>query len=253
MFELSPCLDSLFPTHSDAAALRTLAELGFTRFEFWDWRTHDLKALSAARVEFGLRPVVFGGNTFTEPLLAEQTRPAALAQLRRSFGVAKRLGVGALVVHVGYAGDHSREQQWQAAVDSLRAAGRMAAEAEIVLLVEPLNSAIDHPGYFLDSLPAARRLLEDVDLPGVRLLLDIYHMWLMHADLLALLPQTLPIVGHIHVADVPGRHEPGTGTIPWPAVVRLLGESGYSGSIGVECWASGTVTEALAATSRIFH
>ncbi len=250
-FELSPCLDSLFPAQSDVSALRALAELGFRRFEFWDWRTHDLAVLADAGSVFGLQPVVFSGNTFTEPLLAVETRPDALAHLRRSLDAAALLGVRTLVAHVGYVGDRAREEQWRTAVDTLRTAGAMAAAAGVVLLLEPLNSSVDHPGYFLDSLPAARRLIDEVDLPSVRLLLDVYHMWLMHADLLALLPEILPLVGHVHIADAPGRRQPGTGTIPWPRVMAELTAGGYGGVIGLEYFPSTDVSSSLLASRRV--
>lgn len=251
-FELCPCLDALFPGVPDETGLRTLAELGVRWFEFWDWRTHDLAVLARASSRYGLRPAVFSGNTFTEPLLSAETRPAALAHLRASLEVANRLGTGALVVHVGYAVDSPPADQWRAAADGLRAAGTMAVSYGTILLVEPLNSTIDHPGYFLDALPAARSLVAEVDLPSVRLLLDVYHMRVMHADLLALLPEALSSVGHVHVADVPGRHEPGTGTIPWPTVIRLLGDGGYRGLIGLEYWPSTTAAEAITRTREAF-
>src|SRR3989304_3280295 len=168
MFELCPCLDSLYAGVPDEIALRSLADLGFRHFEFWDWRTHDLEVLAKA--------------------------PGA--------------------------GGDPREKRGEAAVAALRRGGALAAEAGVQLLVEPLNSAVDHPGYFLDSLSQARRLLEEAHHPSIRLLLDVYHLWGMHPDLLADLPAVVAITGHVHLADAPGRHEPGTGTIPWPAAVE---------------------------------
>ena len=80
---------------------------------------------------------------------------------------------------------------------------------------------------------------------AVRLLLDIYHMWVMHGDYLDRLPGVLVNTAHIHVADVPGRGEPGGGTIPWTRVAQVLRAGGYRGAIGLECWPSGDVGEAL--------
>jgi hydroxypyruvate isomerase len=252
MFELCPCLDSLFPDTPDEAALRILADLGFRQFELWDWRVHDVTDLQRARSELGLQPAVFSGNTFAEPLVVPEIRELALAHLRRSLDVANGLGTTMLVVHVGYAvPGRLHTDQRQAAADGLRAAGALAASAGVTLLVEPLNSITDHPGYFLDSLPAARRLVEDVGQPSVRLLLDVYHMWLMHPDLLAGLFEVMPAVGHLHVADAPGRHEPGTGSIPWPTLVRLLDDAGYRGLIGLEYWPSTTAAAALIRTREL--
>lgn len=82
-----------------------------------------------------------------------------------------------LVAHTGYAlRDRNRGEQWAAAVVGLRAAGDLAASVGVRLAVEPLNSSIDHPGYFLNSLSEADLLLREVNHPAVRLLLDVYHM-----------------------------------------------------------------------------
>ncbi len=159
-----------------------------------------------------------------------------------------------LVVHVGYSeAGRSEGAQWRAAVEGLRAAGDLASQAGLVLLVEPLNSRVDHPGYFLDSLPEAHRLIREVGHPSVRLLLDVYHMWLMHPDLFAQLDEVMPEAAHVHVADVPGRHEPGTGTIPWADLTRRVGASGYAGLIGLEYFPSQTdVSLSLLASRRVF-
>ena len=250
--DLAPCLDALFADVPDAEALEVVADLGMTRFEFWDWRGRDIDALARRMRALGCRAAIFSGNTFEEPLVDADAHPQALAHLARSIEAAGRLGTRMLVAHVGYSlGDRPPEAQWEAAVTGLRAAGEMAEEAGIVLAVEPLNSILDHPGYFLDTLPAALRLLADVDRPSVRLLLDIYHMQMMHDDLLVRLPEALPHTVHVHVADVPGRREPGTGAIDWPAVMRTLDASGYRGAIGLECWPSGDPVSAVRSATEV--
>jgi len=233
------CLDALCALLPEDAALRVAADADVRHVEFWDWRGRDINALAARLRALDCRVVIFSGNTFEEPLVDTEAHPRTLAHLARSMEVARALGARLLVAHVGYAlGSRSRDDQWVAAVQGLRAAGELAEAAGIVLAVEPLNSVLDHPGYFLDSLPAALRLLEEVGRPSVRLLLDIYHMRMMHDDLLARLPEALPYTVHVHLADVPGRQEPGTGAIDWPAVMRVLDVSGYRGAMGLECWPS---------------
>lgn len=252
MFELCPCLDSVFTGVSDEAALATLADLGFRHFEFWDWRTHDLVTIARARGAYGLQPAAFSANTFAEPLLSDSAQQTALDHIRRSAALASDLGTTALVIHVGYAATGvTAAEQWSAAVSGLRRAGDIAAESGVSLLVEPLNTAVDHPGYFLTSLPESRRLIAEVNHPSIRLLLDVYHLWLMHPDLLDLLPAAVAVTEHVHLADAPGRHEPGTGTIPWPAVKAILTECGYRGLLGLEYWPSTNPVNALARTREI--
>jgi len=252
MFELCPCLDTLFPDVSDDAALHALADLGFQRYEIWDWRDHDVAALRDARSALGLQLTVFSGTTFAEPLLTPEAHAPTLTHLRRSLDLANSLGTTMLVVHAGYGvPGRSSADQWQAAADGLRAAGSVAGSAGVTLLVEPLNSTTDHPGYFLDSLPAARTLIAEVGQPSVRLLLDVYHMWLMHPDLVAQLPTIAAETAHLHVADAPGRHEPGTGRIAWPEVMRQLSAGDYRGLIGLEYWPTSAPADALNKTRAL--
>jgi hydroxypyruvate isomerase len=243
--ELCPCLDAVLWNAGQTEGLEHLAALNVRSFEFWDWRTRDVDELSGLCARLNLTPVAFSGNTFEEPLVDPEAHATAFRHLSESLSVASRLGVRTLVVHVGYTRHTlSREQQWAAAIRGLRAAGDLAAGAGVTLVAEPLNTLVDHPGYFLDSLPQACALVREVDHPAVRLLLDIYHMAVMHHDLLDRLADALPLVAHVHVADAPGRGEPGSGALPWQHIVPAL-RRGYDGPVGLEWWSMLPVDEAL--------
>lgn len=248
--ELCACLDALFEGVPTEEALRRVRAAGMRCIEFWDWRVRDIESLAQQCAMLGLQVVAFSGNTFDEPLVDRSTHERGLAHLRRSLDIAARLEATLLVVHVGYAssGDN-RSADWQAAVDGLRAAGQLARTAGVMLGVEPLNSKVDHPRYFLDSLDDALPLIDEVAHPSVRLVLDMYHMWLMHDDLPRRLSRTLPYAIHVHVADVPGRHEPGSGEIPWDEIRRSL--RGYQGVVGLECWPTGTPEQAVHRASEV--
>lgn len=236
-WRLCPGLDALFAGMPVEAALRLARDEGCAGVEFWDWRERDVQLVAEHSRSLGLPVTAFSGTTFDEPLLDPSGHRAALAHLAESLHLAQSLSTPLLVVHVGYAQSHrARDEQWQAAVDGLRQAGTLAERAGVTLLVEPLNSLIDHPGYFLDTLPDALGLLAEVNHPSVRLLLDVYHMWVMHHDLLDRLAIATAAIAHVHAADVPGRGEPGSGVIPWHAVLERLRAGGYQGAIGLECW-----------------
>jgi hydroxypyruvate isomerase len=214
--------------------------------EFWDWRGRDLGRLEDHARALDLPVVAFSGNTFDEPLVDARGRGRALEHFARSLDVARQLDTRVLVAHVGYAApDRSRQSQWEDAVGGLREAGKMAEAVGVTLAVEPLNTSLDHPGYFLETLPDACRLIDEVDQPSVRLLLDIYHMRIMHADLLERLHSALAVTAHVHAADVPGRGEPGSGAIDWPEIVGALGDHSYRGWIGLEYWPNGDAAQAV--------
>ena len=127
-----------------------------------------------------------------------------------------------------------RSRQLDAITEALLRAAPIASTAGVRLLLEPLNTRVDHPGYFLDSTAEALEVIRDVDDPAVRLLYDLYHSIVMGEDPQEVLAGSGHLVGHVHIADVPGRHEPGTGTIDWPLQLAALRSAEYSGAIGLE-------------------
>jgi len=113
-----------------------------------------------------------------------------------------------------------------------RTAERLAPEG-IRLLVEPLN-VHDVPGFVLAGTGSALSLLEEAGAGNLALQLDAYHAHRMGEDVVASLELALPRLGHVQIADAPGRHEPGTGQVPWPAFFARLDALGYPGWVGCE-------------------
>jgi hydroxypyruvate isomerase len=101
-------------------------------------------------------------------------------------------------------------------------------------MIEPINSRLDMPGYWLDDVAKGFRLLEAVDRSNVKLQYDIYHAQVMGDDLARTLESNIQRIGHIQIADCPGRHEPGSGEIDYPALFELLDRLGYAGWVGCE-------------------
>jgi hydroxypyruvate isomerase len=118
-------------------------------------------------------------------------------------------------------------------IGNLRFASAALAAHGIELLIEPINDR-DMPGYFLTHTAQARDIISEVGAPNLFLQYDIYHMQRMEGELAATIRANLPLIHHIQLADVPGRHEPGTGEINFPFLFRLLDELGYEGWVGCE-------------------
>jgi hydroxypyruvate isomerase len=125
---------------------------------------------------------------------------------------------------------------------------RLAAAAfephGINLLIEPINNR-DMPGYFLTHSRQAADLIEKIGAPNVFMQYDIYHMQRMEGELALTIRSHLPLIRHVQIADVPGRHEPGTGEINYPFLFRLLDELGYDGFVGCEYHPLTTTLEGL--------
>jgi len=130
-------------------------------------------------------------------------------------------------------------EQWQTLIDNIRYAARQLARERITLMLEPVNT-YDIPGFFLHTSAQAVQLLDEVAAPNLRLQYDLYHMERMEGNLSQTLTRLHEQIGHVQLADVPGRHEPGTGEIDFRAILRHLDSLGYEGYVGLEYNPSGT-------------
>ncbi len=119
-------------------------------------------------------------------------------------------------------------------VANLRHAADRFATIGATVTIEPINSRIDMPGYWLDGVDKAIRLLDAVDRDNVKLQLDLYHAQIIQGDLARTLEANIGRIGHVQIADNPGRHEPGSGEINYPFLFGLLDRLGYAGWVGCE-------------------
>ncbi|MEY3306211.1 MAG: hypothetical protein RLZZ413_249 [Pseudomonadota bacterium] len=170
--------------------------------------------------------------------------PGRKPEFRDSVATALRYagatGVGRLHVMSGIA----RRDDPQAVAcyrDSLAYLCDQAGQAGLDVLIEPIN-ARDMPGYFLNDFNYAADLIADLGLANLKLQFDIYHRQIIHGDVLTGLKALMPIIGHVQIAAVPLRNEPGTGELDDMRVLRALDTLGYSGFVGCEYRpAAGTV------------
>jgi hydroxypyruvate isomerase len=103
----------------------------------------------------------------------------------------------------------------------------------VTITLEPLNDRVDHPGYFLTSTTEGLDIVDEVGRSEIRLLYDVYHAAAMGEEI-ALLGGRVDRIAHVHLADTPGRHEPGTGAMDWQARLDWLAARGYDGLVGLE-------------------
>jgi hydroxypyruvate isomerase len=235
-FKLSACIDVLFAEGGRPFAdrVRAAAAAGCDGIEFWTWRDKPLDDIAAAAAETGLAVPMM----IVEPqghLVDPARRPEFLEAVRESAAAAARIGCRALVAVSGNGRPQaSVAEQDQAIVDALRAAAPIAGERGVKLLLEPLNTSRDHPGTYLSQTVLGLALVDRVDRPEVGLLYDVYHSVMMGEELAQVLDGRAGRIGHVHVADTDGRHEPGTGTIDWARTIAGLRGAGYHGFVGLE-------------------
>ena len=144
-----------------------------------------------------------------------------------------------------YAPDEvARRLQNSGLTQALRHACAVTAPLGIDILIEPINGR-DMPGYFLNDFPFAALLIAELALPNLKLQFDIYHRQILHGDVMRGLDALLPITGHVQVASVPKRNEPGTGELDDVRIFRHLDQLGYDGYVGCEYRPAGHTVEGL--------
>ncbi len=125
------------------------------------------------------------------------------------------------------------EEIFETLVENQKIASEKLAEKNIKALIEPINT-VDQPGFFINTSKQAMDLIEQINHHNAFLLYDVYHMQIMEGDLIRTITELFDSIGHIQIADNPGRYEPGTGEINYPAIFNLLDKIGYSGWVGCE-------------------
>jgi len=128
----------------------------------------------------------------------------------------------------------TRTQMHAALEKAYGEAAAIAAKHDFTLVVEPLNTHVDHAGYYLDSSDEGAEIVRAINSPNLKLLFDVYHMQIMEGNLIAHIEKHIDIIGHFHSAGVPGRHEVFDGEIHYPAIIRRLESLGYQGCFGLE-------------------
>lgn len=221
--------------------LRLVAQAGYHNVELVDefrsWSTADFAhartLLQSLRLSVDSMAGVRAG--FADPA----PQAGFLDQLRSTITVAQRLGCPQLILLSGpVLPAHTPAAQRSASVENLKRAADILATADMNAVIEPIDR-LEQPTIFLDGVAEAFAITRAVAHPHVKVLYDLYHEQRTHGDLLEKLEGNIAEVGLIHVADVPERHEPGTGEINYAGIYRALARLSYAGVVAMEFYPSG--------------
>ena len=247
-FTLAVSAEMVFLDEPVEKRVSMIHDLGFA-VEIWDWTAKDVDALVATGARFTSMTGYVRGELIDPDGADELLRTA-----EQSVAVAHRLGCPSLNLHgTGLDGNGLPVRpvevvtgaMWLAAERTLTRVAALGEREGVTFLLENLNTEVDHPGTPFAKAADTLALVSAVGSPHLRMNLDLYHAQIGEGNLIELVRRSIEHVGEVQVADVPGRCEPGSGEINYPAVAAALHATGYRGVVGLEAWASGDSRAAL--------
>lgn len=245
--ELSVNIEYAFTEAGDDLAdrLRAAAAAGFTKVEIFTTAGRDVPALAAAAKDAGVE--IYG--MVSDPRIGLWDRANHQAFLEHFDALAddaNLLGCPNIVVPSGIAVPFlKRPVQLDAVAEAIGRAVEIAQAKDLTILLEAVNTRMDHPGVLFGMTQDSAYVARAVNSPRVRLLYDLYHSIVEGENPADVLPTVADLLGHVQLADAPGRGEPGAAGIDWPAALDLIDSVGYTGVLGIECYPTKETTAAM--------
>jgi hydroxypyruvate isomerase len=256
--KLSVMLWTVFTDLPFEKRLEKIAEAGYRNVqlvgEYSKWTDDDFQRANAKRKELGITFDCTAG--LKHGICNPAARPGFLAELRDTLPVMERLSCHSIIVLSGdRVPEMSREAQHQSCTEALKAAsaivdGKSINGEPVRLLLETIDPQ-ENPLYFLTEIIEAFDVVQAVGHPQVQVLYDFYHQQIAGGNLITKLEKCIPHLGLVHIADVPGRHEPGTGEINYQNIFRKLAALDYKGTVAMEFHPSGDPVAQLRAAREM--
>ena len=245
-FRLSVMLWTVFTDLPFEQRLENVAKAGYKNVELVDeydnWTGADFSRANSKRKELGINFDCTAG--LKHGVSVPDHRQPLLEELRRALLIMERIGCPDIILLSGNRVPGTpREAQHRCCIETLKAAadlvqGKSINGQPVRLLLETIDPE-ENPQYFLTEIVEALEIVQAIDHSQVRLLYDLYHEQIAAGNLIEKLEKSLPHLGLVHIADVPGRHEPGTGEINYQNIFRKLADLNYTGVVAMEFHPSG--------------
>ena len=213
-------------------AVRTVAELGFDAAETYNWQNLDLDRVRETCQETGVELLSMCTTEFnmTDPTLRQRW----LDGLEISTQAANRVGAKRLITQVGNDTGAERKYQHDSIVAALKAAVPILESTGVTIMIEPLNTYVDHKGYYLWSSAEAFEIVREVNHPLVKVVYDIYHQQIMEGNIIPSITNNLDCIAHLHSAGHPGRIDLQFGENDYHVIFAAVDKAGYQGACGLE-------------------
>lgn len=227
--------------------LEKVAEAGYKNVEltgeFSKWSNDDFTRFNAKRRSLGMTFDASSGirTGIGDPASSDRF----LTEFQQMLVTMNRIECPTIIVLSGNRiDDAGHDAQHAACVDNLLRASDLAAKQNISVILENIDP-VENPRYYLTSVAEGFEIVRKVNRPNVKLLYDFYHEQIAEGNLIDKLQKNIDFTAVVHVADVPGRHEPGTGEINYPNIFRALAKLNYTGTVAMEFLPTGEPVAAL--------
>jgi hydroxypyruvate isomerase len=252
-FKLSVMLWTVFTRLPFQQRLENVASAGYSNVElvgeFKHWSDADYQDVAQTKRRLGIQ---FDATSGVEHSLTNPSdREAFLSEVKSILPVMEKLECPRLIVLTGdKVPGLSHEQQHASCVEGLKRAADLVEGRNVKILLENIDPE-ENPKYFLTSVAEGFQVIREVNHPQVRFLYDFFHEQIAEGNLIEKMEKNLELIDLFHIADVPGRHEPGTGEINYGNIYKKMGELGYDRYVAMEFLPTGNAVESLRAAREM--
>jgi hydroxypyruvate isomerase len=217
-----------------------------------DAQIRDMKKL-AASLHLKMDTILAQSDWKHRPvsMVKPEDREGFLADVRQAIVFAQKLDIPQIILMSGDdVPGRTHEEQYASMLESVKRAGDLAAKANLMLIIEPLNNKVDHKGFFLSTCGEGLKLVKESQNPHVKLLFDIYHEQVQVGNVIRTMREAAPNVAVFHIADNPGRNDPGSGEMNYENIYKAIASFGYKGYVTMEYLPLGDQTASLTRATK---
>jgi hydroxypyruvate isomerase len=247
----SICIEPIFNELSFEDRVKSISEIGFKTIEFWDPADKNLDKLREECNKYNVSiSICTLNNPWGSKRLHEETK-VFIQSFEETIPNLRKINCSKVILLTGETEkDRSFESQRAQIVTNLKEAAKIAESENIDIVLESLNSYVDHKDYFLDSSKLGFEIIKEIGSGKVKLLYDIYHMQIMEGNIISSIEKNIELIGHFHSAGVPGRHELYSGELNYINILKAIDNTIYKEFFGIEYWPSTNSEESLIKTIK---
>lgn len=213
-------------------AVKKVASLGFDAVETYGWKELDFDRVKKTCLDNNVEFLSMCTTEFNMTL--PEKRTDWINGLKETCVAANKMGVKHLITQVGADTGAPRTEQRASIMAALKLAKPILEDSGVTLMLEPLNTLFNHPGYYLTSAVEGFGIVREADSPNIKIVYDIYHQQISEGNIIPNIINNLDCIAHLHSAGHPGRHELQFGENNYNFIFSEVDKAGYKGCCGLE-------------------